>query len=74
MIQSDDRSVELGAFTRKVSVNVEVRTRWFCAYLLPAEEVDGGVQFNTFAAPLARAGIHLAEQLAGDLAGQPSPA
>ena len=52
--QSQDRSVVQGAFTRKFSVNIEAETRRFCAYLQPAADVDGEVQFTTFSTPLAR--------------------
>ena len=64
---SEDSSLALGAFTRKVTVFVQATTRRFCAYLQPAVLVANGDPEISPGAPLARAEIALSQAAAGSL-------
>ena len=67
---SEDFSLALGAFTRKVTVFVQATTRRFCAYLQPAVMMNGDPEISP-GAPLARAEIALSQAAAGSLRGVP---
>ena len=66
---SEDFTLALGAFTRKVTVFIQPNTQRFCAYLQPAVMVNGDPEISP-GAPLARAELAISAA-AGPLRGVP---